>query len=167
MSSNVRGLYTNSKLYHVFKLSTYLQGYKLILMSLVENKLDTSSISRLQSFLPKQWETFHNNDLGCKGRILVLVDSQIWTYEFLHKSEQYITVQMENIRVFECVLTFVYASNFYKERDILWEHLVMDDMSIELPWLLVGDFNNASNPKDKRGVCLSLYPISLILKTVY
>lgn len=47
--------------------------------------------------------------------------------------------------------TCVYASYSFSEHQKLWDLLRDDASSIGSPWPVIGDFNNALNPKDKKG----------------
>lgn len=78
----------------------------------------------------------------------------MWTNEILHN----MIVQMKNSGGFECVFTFLHASNIYRERETLWEYLIMNVTAIELSWLVLGDFDNASSPKDWKGVAYPFIP---------
>lgn len=63
-----------------------LHAHKLSLLSLVENKLSTSSIDNLQTKLPA-WNVI--NDTGSKGRILVLLHKTVWEYVAMSCSQQH------------------------------------------------------------------------------
>lgn len=52
-------------------------------------------------------------------------------------------------------LPVVYASNMVSDRENLWQQLVNKASALDKAWLLMGDFNNVLNPKDKKG-CLPI-----------
>lgn len=41
----------------------------------------------------------------------------------------------------KCLVTFMYAMNLPSERAPLWDDLKVISASVNLPWLLMGDFN--------------------------
>lgn len=129
MTWNISGMNTDDRLSPVF---TLLRTHKLSILSLVENKLSTENINRLTPRFP-HWSLLHNNNTGSKGRILVLIDDAIWRYEILIISPQHIIVLLTNKGGFLCNCTFVYASNYFPERQQLWELLSHDASVIQLP----------------------------------
>lgn len=78
----------------VFKL---LQSHGLSIIPLLEAKLNNSTFHKFMSRFPTNWTYFHNNDLGSKGRILlVIIDTNIWNTCISDKSTRQITDVMSN-----------------------------------------------------------------------
>ena len=51
------------------------------------------------------------------------------------------------------VVSFIYAFNTIVGRRPLWDNLYSYNVSLELPWLLVGDFNNVLSDEEKGNGC--------------
>lgn len=49
------------------------------------------------------------------------------------------------------MLSVIYVAPHYVVRSSLWGYLKALGMLIDVPWLLVGDWNQVLLPKDKRG----------------
>lgn len=122
LSWNVRGLNTENKMLSVFNT---LMSHKSSIIALLETKLNNSSINRFMRRFPSHWSHYHNNDSGYKGKILLLVDTRIWTTNILCTSAQQITAVLTNLSGFVYTGTFVYASNFFSERELLWSELAV------------------------------------------
>lgn len=119
MTWNIRVMNTDDKISQVF---TLLKTHKLTLLSLVENKLSTEPIANL-NFRFVHWSVLHNNDTGSKGRILVLVDAEAWTYDVIRKSHQRITILLTNKGGLQLYYILIHASNSFVERLKLWDLL--------------------------------------------
>lgn len=145
---NVRGLNTLNKQFEVLK---FLTNHKPTIVGLLENKLVDSKIIALCRSLPDNWKHVDNNDCGSKGRILIIWDTNIWNIIVTHKSRQHISLTATNTGGFICKLTYVYASNFIRDREKLWKDIHDESLNVNLPWSILGDFNNILNSKDKKG----------------
>jgi len=45
----------------------------------------------------------------------------------------------------------VYAPVQQREKESFWNHLLQLSHVVELPWCLIGDFNELANPSEKNG----------------
>ncbi|XP_022752295.1 uncharacterized protein LOC111301045 [Durio zibethinus] len=83
---------------------------------------------------------------------LVEVDDICATEQEIHAT---IKVKSNN---FSWLISAIYASPCYKERLLLWENLKTVPSHHDLPWLVLGDFNEVLNIEDKKGG----RPVSLV-----
>lgn len=97
------------------------------------------------------WNIVHNNDIGSKGHILILIDKSVWHYAMVSLSQQHVTLMLSNKGGLQCNCSCVYASISFSERQKLWDLLHLDTSTIGSPWLVIGDLNTALNQKDKKG----------------
>jgi len=56
------------------------------------------------------------------------------------------------------VISGVYAPAQQRDKDSFWSHLLQMNTIIDLPWCLIGDFNELANPVKKKGG--QRYPIT-------
>ena len=49
------------------------------------------------------------------------------------------------------IILGIYASAQLKDKSSFWEHLLQLNNVIDVPWFLIGDFNELSNPNEKKG----------------
>ncbi|KAI0493263.1 hypothetical protein KFK09_027539 [Dendrobium nobile] len=54
------------------------------------------------------------------------------------------------------LLSIIDASNFVKERSLLWLQLRDNDPSSSMPWIVMGDFNCCRYQNEKAGDCITV-----------
>jgi hypothetical protein len=145
---NVRGMNTPTKQSDILLM---INAYKPSIVALIENKLNDENFEKFGLKLSRNWKAIHNNDCGCKGRIIVLWDSNIWTNININKDSQFIDCCFENVGGFNLQVTSVYGSNFDIERNALWHKLKALNLIYDLPWILLGDFNTVFHANEKFG----------------
>lgn len=81
----------------------------------------------------------------------------VWKSPFkcfvLHICKQYIFIQVE-IASIEMKVSFVHASCDNNMRLSLWNDFI--NLNIFMPWIIVGDFINVTNPSEKLGCRLMM-----------
>ena len=94
----------------------------------------------------------HADTIGYSGGIWVLWKSDVVEVTQLAKTEQEIHV---TVKVLDSNLTWIlssiYASPRLAERKLLWNNLTSIASMHQLPWLMVGDFNELLSCNDKQG----------------
>ncbi|XP_065630930.1 uncharacterized protein LOC112006522 [Quercus suber] len=94
----------------------------------------------------------HADTIGYSGGIWVLWKSDVVEVTQLAKTEQEIHVV---VKVHACnsswLLSSIYASPRLEERKLLWNNLASIAPMHELPWLMLGDFNELLSNGDKLG----------------
>ncbi|XP_074577497.1 uncharacterized protein LOC141833890 [Curcuma longa] len=84
--------------------------------------------------------------------MLLLWDSRVITLEIQAWTEQYIHTHIKpQVTGTSYAVTFVYGQLTITSRRRLWEGLQNIAESMDLPWLILGDFNSPLSPADKRG----------------
>lgn len=87
---------------------------------------------------------------GFSGGMWLLWNDSVVSMEVLSHTSQTITVLMNN-KGGDWLLTFIYASPTPNTRKNLWKYL--DDLGSlsNLPWVLMGDFNEICSSAEKKG----------------
>jgi len=49
------------------------------------------------------------------------------------------------------IISGIYAPAQAKEKDLFWEHLIQLNLVFDVPWCLMGDFNELASPNEKKG----------------
>lgn len=128
----------------------FVNKNKLSLLGLVEHKIKESNSSRiLKSMLPF-WDFAHNYTHSPNGRIIVTWDPSIVHVSVLGSSSQAIHCNVQSLSGdVQFLATVVYGSNFYCERNELWQSLT--SWRSPTPWIILGDFNAIRSQSDKMG----------------
>ncbi|XP_022723781.1 uncharacterized protein LOC111280610 [Durio zibethinus] len=97
--------------------------------------------------------------IGYKGGIWLLWKSDLLDVDDICATEQEIhaTIKVKSNN-FSWLISAIYASPRYNERLFLWENLKTVASHHDLPWLVLGDFNEVLNGEDKKGG----RPVSLV-----
>jgi exonuclease III len=145
---NVRGMNSAAKQSDVLHM---ISVYKPTIIALLENKLSTESYENFCLKMNNNWKSVSNNDCNCKGRIILMWDTNIWTNINTNTDKQFIDSQFKNIGGFNIQITSVYGSNFEVERNDLWCNLKKFNQKYNLPWIVLGDFNTVFRVSEKSG----------------
>nr|XP_023897074.1 uncharacterized protein LOC112008941 [Quercus suber] len=94
----------------------------------------------------------HTDTIGFSGGLWMLWDSERVDVTPLANTEQEIhaTIKVRNANS-SWLFTAVYASPRTAERHVLWNNLIKTVELQNLPWVVVGDFNEPLSEKDKFG----------------
>ncbi|KZV47116.1 hypothetical protein F511_21072 [Dorcoceras hygrometricum] len=94
----------------------------------------------------------HNFSCNGNGRILLLWKNSTVKIELIGMDEQILHVSVCCLASgFNFVLSSVYGLHTIVHRRPLWENLKSFGQNLDLPWLLIGDFNNVVSPDEKIG----------------
>ncbi|XP_074575217.1 uncharacterized protein LOC141831710 [Curcuma longa] len=146
---NIRGLNKGLKKREVERL---LLREKLCAFCILESKLTEEYYDTLKSSRFQLWSSEHHVGDSGRSRMLLLWDSQTIALEVHAWAEQYIhTLIKPQGTGITYAVTFVYGQLTIVSRRHLWEGLRHISVGMELPWLLLGDFNSPLTPADKRG----------------
>ncbi|XP_074296366.1 uncharacterized protein LOC141626478 [Silene latifolia] len=127
------------------------------LYGLVETKVKTININKVQAGLGYNWQFINNNDLKESGRIWLLWDPAIFKVDVLLKDVQVIHATVEHLLTgFSWVCSLVYGCNKDSERVGLWQSILHCNSLVNSPWLLMGDFNNVLLAGERLGSDVSL-----------
>ncbi|CAL1413222.1 unnamed protein product [Linum trigynum] len=88
---------------------------------------------------------------GRSGSIWLAWRSYDFQIQLIDASQQHVTVKVSNNTQREWLLTGVYGSPNYRFHHMLWNHLIEFGRSLEIPWLVTGDFNAYYSPSEKAG----------------
>ena len=139
---NIRGISRGPNLKRLRKL---IKLYSIQLVAICEPKVDLDRINEFRMKLgmdccvANQW-----------GSLWVFYNS-VCTCHILGESEQHLTlnVQMQCLPSM-VVLSAIHAKCTAQERNQLWLDLVREK-PLDMPWLLMGDFNVIAQVEEKRG----------------
>ena len=94
----------------------------------------------------------HSDTIGDSGDIWVLWNSDVMEVTLLMKTEQEIHVVVKvHSTNFNWLLYSIYARPRLEERKLLWNNLSVVASLHNLPWLMLGDFNELLSRHDKLG----------------
>lgn len=88
---------------------------------------------------------------GFAGGLWCFWKSDELTLEVLNYSDQFINLAVVETNVVKWVLTLVYASPTDEHRHRLWRDLGWLGSVFNMPWCLIGDFNEVLSQEDKKG----------------
>lgn len=90
----------------------------------------------------------HGSDADCR---IVLIWKWLAVVRTLHQSRQSLTCEIQFQNQMPFVFTAIYASNFSKEKELLWKELTGLHLSTGtggVPWVIGGDFNQILHPSE-------------------
>ena len=157
-SWNIRGLNTPLKQNGIFK---HVKKNKVVVMGILETKIRNHRIMERIKKKFRDWEMADNFQHSPNGRILI-----IWKGDMVD-----LEIKDSNAQVMNCLATckstskkfyisFVYALNKVVERRPLWRDLCRFSSSIDLPWILLGDFNVVLKGEEKaNGLPVTQYEV--------
>ncbi|XP_058726696.1 uncharacterized protein LOC131598077 [Vicia villosa] len=90
-------------------------------------------------------------NIGYVGGISVACKEEELEISIGIKDEQYVHVQVKSKQGHEWLFTAVYASPNEQKRRGLWEKLKIIAGTINISWLVAGDFNDIAFAKEKKG----------------
>lgn len=132
------------------KALEFIREQKIDVFCALETKLEDCSRDRILRTRFPNWEFTSNFDVIKKGRILVMWQHARVELRILDISPQaihcYITCKFSQLSYFA---TFVYGLYTVPARRCLWDKLVDVGSSMQLPWLVLGDFNCVLKPEEK------------------
>ncbi|XP_074301068.1 uncharacterized protein LOC141632419 [Silene latifolia] len=103
---------------------------------LLETRVKTSAINKVQLGLGDHWKFLNNNDVREGGRIWVVWDNSMFDVIVLVKTAQ--------------------GAALNADRKELWQSLLDFHSSLQGPWMVMGDFNNVLNMDERIGAPVTL-----------
>lgn len=88
---------------------------------------------------------------GFAGGIWVLWNAGQYDIELIGTDDQALHLVVQGNGRFRWLLTVIYASPQPQHRALLWQYLSQLGQGLEIPWLHIGDFNQALTTADKKG----------------
>ncbi|KAL0286498.1 UNVERIFIED_CONTAM: hypothetical protein Sangu_2730000 [Sesamum angustifolium] len=145
---NVRGF--NRPLKHN-GVAHLIKNNRFCLLDILETKLTTSAIARIidRSFLG--WCQTNNFDTIASGRILI-----IWNPSVIDLVPEDISPQVIHCRAknksfqLSFYILFTYGLYTVVHKRSMWEKLLELGQPMNMPWLILGDFNCVKSPTDKQ-----------------
>ncbi|XP_074265906.1 uncharacterized protein LOC141588360 [Silene latifolia] len=119
---------------------------------LLETRVKSTSINKVQSGLGDHWQFLNNNDVREGGRILVVWDTSMFDVVVLVKTAQVVHLSITCVQNdFNWHCSVVYGFNKNADRRGIWQSLLDIHSSIHGPWMVMGDFNNVLNMDERIG----------------
>ncbi|XP_058777111.1 uncharacterized protein LOC131651466 [Vicia villosa] len=144
---NVRGLNKSAKLREI---SSRLLELKAHINILIETRVKQGQADTIRNKLHLGGKFIDNYSYHPNGRIWVHWDPNHIDLQVVTLSSQMIHMAVyNNQRDFMFWLTAIYGLNRLDQRKVLWKEL--DNLNIQGPWCLAGDFNNVLCSQDKIG----------------
>ncbi|XVF22870.1 hypothetical protein REPUB_Repub12eG0208500 [Reevesia pubescens] len=89
--------------------------------------------------------------VGFSGGIWILWNTSFGRVQILSKTQQFITLLVDDKLGFSWAITAVYASPIPAVRDTFWQFMRDFDELDNISWLLIGDFNQILSSDEKQG----------------
>ncbi|KAI8021640.1 hypothetical protein LOK49_LG03G03414 [Camellia lanceoleosa] len=130
-------------------LKDLITMHKPDLLVLMETKVDLSSMGMFFNSLGYSASS-HVDPIGRSGGIWMLWNINNVNVRVSKANSQMILATISKQNYPDWMLAAVYASPNPRIRDELWDSLETIAQTNQLPWLLVGDFNDHASPEEKR-----------------
>ncbi|XP_028790434.1 uncharacterized protein LOC114746384 [Neltuma alba] len=88
---------------------------------------------------------------GMSGGIWVLWDSDDIKFRVIMSHKQFLHGEVQGIGTHQWIFTAVYASPRERERRDMWLELHRISLTMNMPWLVAGDFNDITGEEEQRG----------------
>ncbi|CAL1402102.1 unnamed protein product [Linum trigynum] len=88
---------------------------------------------------------------GRQGGIWIFWDARRFQAQVTSACSQHITIRISQNNMTDWMLTAVYASPRPARQRPLWDSISAQSRSIDIPWILTGDFNAIRSPVEKSG----------------
>ncbi|XP_073020815.1 uncharacterized protein [Primulina eburnea] len=146
---NVRGFHKPLKQKSAQSIMT---THKLDIFGILESKFDEKALNAMLRLRFRGMNAIHNFQFSIKGRIFVLWNSTTVDLDVICMSDQFIHVRIKCLKTEFCFYTsFVYGLHTICQRRLLWKDLLDIGNNCNIPWMVLGDFNNVLSPDEKLG----------------
>ncbi|XP_058783262.1 uncharacterized protein LOC131657933 [Vicia villosa] len=120
--------------------------------SLLETRVKKDNASKIRQKFGKDWSYLDNYSHHNNGRIWIIWKNQEVQIKLVCEEEQFIHVEVRGLDgSFQYFATIVYAMNQLNRRKVLWEQIDNLGNAINMPWIVMGDYNNVLSSKDRIG----------------
>ncbi|GFS35505.1 hypothetical protein Acr_00g0040240 [Actinidia rufa] len=139
----------------------YVRRNKVDIMGILEIKLSKQSLEKIARRKFRSWKVEDNFLLNPNGRILILWKEEKVQLQIIESTDQVIhCLAICKSTSIKFTISFIYAFNSIMGRRPLWDNLGRFNASFELPWMLLGDFNNVLSRDEKaNGLPVTMYEI--------
>ncbi|KAL0295111.1 UNVERIFIED_CONTAM: hypothetical protein Sradi_6852300 [Sesamum radiatum] len=145
---NVRGF--NRPLKHN-GVAHLIKNNRLCLLGILETKLTTSAIARIINRTFFGWCQTNNFDVIAGGRILIIWNPAVIDLVLEDISPQVIHCRAKNkSSQLSFYISFTYGLYTVVHRKSMWEKLLELGQPMNMPWLILGDFNCVKLPTEKQ-----------------
>ncbi|GFY97543.1 hypothetical protein Acr_12g0000840 [Actinidia rufa] len=139
----------------------HVRKNKVDIMGILETKIKKDRMKNVVCKKFRCWATVDNLQQSPNGRIMLIWKEDRVDVEIIESTAQVIhclvTCKTTSAKLY---VSFVYAFNKLVGRRTLWENLRKFNTCADLPWLLLGDFNNVLIGEEKiNGVPVTNYEI--------
>lgn len=132
-------------------MENIISSHSPSMMIITETRVGRDRAKEITDRLPFNG-VVHADTVGYARGIWILWLSDVVKVSVLASTEQeiHVVVKVHSSHL-SWLISTVYASPRYRERKILWDNLNLMSTLHQLPWLLLGDFNEILSTKDKLG----------------
>jgi ribonuclease HI len=132
-------------------ISELINCHSPSMLIVTETRVGGARAKEITDTLPF-YGAIHADTIGYAGGIWLLWNSELVDVSVLAATEQEIHAVVKVLSSnFSWLLSSIYASPRFLERKLLWNNLSQVATLHNLPWLLVGDFNEVLSSDDKFG----------------
>lgn len=147
MAWNIKGLNQREKKIDFMKM---IEIYHIGMVGLLEIRVKAAKLGAVYLSMFKGWCFTTNLRWNKGGRIMLASDPKVFSMNKMEGNGQFIHCQVTLLeQKQDFMLTIVYAHNKKEERRGLWKGLMAFNTTD--PWLIMGDFNDILNAKDRIG----------------
>ncbi|XP_058726469.1 uncharacterized protein LOC131597821 [Vicia villosa] len=119
------------------------------IIALLETRVKKTNASRIRQKLGNNWSYIDNYSHHHNGRIWAIWKDQEVRINMLQLEEKFIHLDVMSLdNKIHYYATIVYAMNQIDRRRILWEQIDTLGNNINLPWIVMGDYNNVLTSHD-------------------
>ncbi|KAJ4969222.1 hypothetical protein NE237_015923 [Protea cynaroides] len=129
-----------------------IKASKCSFVVILDSKIKEDNILYTCHSIAKGWDCIHNCSVNGTARIIIGWDPNIFSLVKVAASNQLIHCQV-NIRNSNKAfwLSAIYAANDPINRGGLWNHIETLSTGVNMPWILMGDFNIVRSKDEKMG----------------
>ncbi|XP_019234330.1 PREDICTED: uncharacterized protein LOC109214833 [Nicotiana attenuata] len=147
LSWNVRGA---NKKYKKKELRKYIKTKHITLAGITEIKVREHKATTVAAVVAPNWGFLNNYRSAINGRIWLPWDSRLYIVAKLKEEAQLLHCQVNTIASNKTyVITVIYGYNTCEKRKSMWDTLKVLAQGMNMPWLIVGNFNAMLYPQDK------------------
>ena len=148
ISWNVQGTKKNQVLQEIKLLSSTHKPDMIFLLETLVNEKNISKILPTMGYDHFDYTLPSNHS----GGIAVLWNNGTIHASFLSKESRAIHMLIHDVQKAQnCILSGIYAPAQEKEKNEFWNYLLELNTVFDLPWCLIGDFNELASSKEKIG----------------
>lgn len=128
----------------------FIKVHQLDVICVLETKLNREKLEKIMLRKFKGWCQFNNFDLHYGGRILLLWNPLTVNISLVQSFEQAIFCKATcKVTHHELYISFVYGLHSIVNRRELWDSILNFGLTMERPWLVLGDFNTILTEEER------------------